>query len=113
MCTVACNAQSPVKQASVGGAVYWHDSIPEDAKVVFVSENNTVSTNPVTIDDPIVGLIDIGDNTYSVHQRIENRGSTIGMYIIRVRQKDTKAGPKGSTYKAGLSKDQKLKVYHE
>jgi hypothetical protein len=85
----------------------------ELASVVLGEEDNDDQLgNPVVISDcdtndenPVIGSIVISKKSYNVHE-----GPRGGLYIWRIRTKDTTAGDKGSCYKSGLSADLKLKV---
>jgi hypothetical protein len=77
---------------------------------VVLGEDNEM--NPVVISDcdtndenPIIGSIVISKKSYNVHE-----GPRGGLYIWRIRTKDTSGGDKGSCYKSSLSADLKLKV---
>lgn len=78
-------------------------SINEATSLLNAQKSNCIAS--LEDENPIIGTIEISNKTYEVHE-----GPRGGQYVWRIRTRDTSAGLKGSCYKQGLGKDQKLLV---
>lgn len=95
---VKANTQEERVEASIA-----NDQHQSELEAVINRNNGCIQS--INDENPIVGTIEISKKTYDVRE-----GPRGGLYIWRVRMRDTSAGTKGSCYKASLTQEQRSLV---